>query len=452
MNRVVALAAIVVIALVACAGDDVATDDEPDDPGPAVIVTTTTTTTTTAPTTTTTATGPESTEPEPIRPPTTEPPATEPPATEPPEPPAPPAPIGDPDVRFSEVVRLDRPIGLARRPDDPTLYLVEQPGRVTAVDPDSGRTRTVLDVTARTAAQGERGLLGLTFSLDGALAYTNHSDRETGATIITEFVVDADESDLGGTFDRDSGRVLLEIDQPFGNHNGGHLVTGPDGLLYIGMGDGGSGGDPERLALDLRSPHGSILRIDPTPSAALPYTVPDDNPFLDVDGAVPETFAIGLRNPWKFEFDPVTGDLWIADVGQNEIEEVNFVAAPDEGVAGAGLSFGWSAFEGTRRFNTDVDPEGHTDPVLTYDHSQGECSISGGAPYRGEAIPDLVGGYVYSDYCSGRVWALDLVGERNLLLGDLDDRVTAVLPGPDLELYVLSHDGPVYRIVPAPAD
>ncbi|MEX2626427.1 MAG: PQQ-dependent sugar dehydrogenase [Ilumatobacteraceae bacterium] len=355
-----------------------------------------------------------------------------------------PSPMGDPEVTFTEVVRLDRPIGLATRPDDPTLYVVEQPGRVTAVDDDGDRTRTVLDVTARTSAQGERGLLGLTFSPDGSHAYTNHTDRDSGATVVSEFEVEPD-----GTFVRDSGRVLLEIAQPFGNHNGGHLVTGPDDLLYIGMGDGGSGGDPERVALDPSSPLGSILRIDPTPTADAPYSIPDDNPFLDVDGAVPATFAIGLRNPWKFTFDPLTADLWVADVGQNEIEEINMVPAPDDGIAGAGLSFGWSAFEGDRRFNTDLDPDGHVDPVLTYDHDEGECSISGGAPYRGSAVPELTSGYVYGDFCSGRVWALDLDGGRNLLLGELDGTVAAVLPGPDRELYVLSQDGPVWRIDPA---
>lgn len=353
-------------------------------------------------------------------------------------------PLDDPTVTFTEIGSFDQPVGLARRNGDPALYLVEQPGTVTAVDPETGTATTVLDITDLTASRGEQGLLGLTFSPDGRMAYTNHTRADTAATVVSEFPVAGD-----GVFDREGMRVLLEIDQPYGNHNGGHLETGPDGLLYIGMGDGGSGGDPLRLGLDLSSPHGSILRIDPTPSPSLPYTVPSDNPFLAVEGAVPETFAIGLRNPWKFGFDPVTDDLWIADVGQNELEEINFVAAPDDGVAGAGLSFGWSAFEGTSRFNTDQDPEDHTDPVLVYDHSEGECSISGGAPYRGERIDGLTGGYVYSDYCSGRVWALDLVGGQNLLLGQVGSQIVAVLPGPDLELYVLSHGGPVYRIDPA---
>jgi glucose/arabinose dehydrogenase len=302
----------------------------------------------------------------------------------------------------------------------------------------------VLDVSDLTVARGERGLLGLSFSPDGSLAFTNHTDAGTGATVVSEYQVGPD-----GAFDRASRRVLLEVAQPFGNHNGGHLVTGPDGGLYIGMGDGGSGGDPERFALDLTTLLGKLVRIDPSPSNDLPYTVPDDNPFVDVDGALPEIFAIGLRNPWKFGFDPVTDDLWITDVGQNRFEEINYVPDPGDGsVAGAGLSFGWSAFEGTERFNDDVDPEGHTDPVLTYDHRQGECSISGGAPYRGEAIPELVGGYVYSDFCSGRVFVFDFAGERTLVLGQLSS-VTAVLPGPEQELYVISINGPVHRIDPA---
>lgn len=356
--------------------------------------------------------------------------------------------VGDPQVAFEEVVRLQQPNGLAWRVDDPTLYLVDQPGRIVAVDPATGADRVVLDITDLTEAAGERGLLGLAFAPAGDLAYVNYSGlRGTGSagrTVVAEYRVDA-----AGAFDRASARVVLEIDQPYRNHNGGHLTFGPDDMLYIGMGDGGSGGDPERLALDPTSPHGSLLRIDPAPTPDASYTVPDDNPFLDVDGALPETFAIGLRNPWKFTFDPLTADLWIADVGQNRFEEVNFVPAPaDGGVAGAGLSFGWSAFEGNERFNTDVDPEGHTPPVLTYENGPDGCSVIGGAPYRGEAIPELWGGYVYSDLCAGTIWVLDLAGRRNLRIGGLS-RVTAVLPGPDQELYVVSADGPVHRIVPA---
>jgi glucose/arabinose dehydrogenase len=384
---------------------------------------------------------PDSTEPDVTEPDVTEPDATEPAAT--PETVAP-GMAGEPDVTFTEIAVLGQPINLAARPDDPTLYLVEQPGLITAVDPDTGDTRTVLDLTDLTVARGERGLLGLAFSPDGSLAFTNHTDADTGATVVSEFQIGPD-----GAFDRASQRVLLEVAQPFGNHNGGHVVTGPDGLLYIGMGDGGSGGDPERFALDLTTLLGKLVRIDPSPSADLPYTVPDDNPYVGVDGALPEIFAIGLRNPWKFGFDPANDDLWVTDVGQNRFEEINHVPDPGDGsVAGAGLSFGWSAFEGTERFNQDVDPEGHTDPAFTYDHSQGECSISGGAPYRGDAIPELVGGFVYSDFCSGRVFVFDIADSRNIVLGQLSS-VTAVLPGPDQELYVVSINGPVHRIDPA---
>ena len=436
------------LVLAACGSNDTAGPDDgsPDDgAGPAVIVTTTTPADPPPDTAEPPVTGPADTGPPDTGPADTGPADTGPADTGPADtgPSVTPGFDGDPQVTFTEVVRLQQPLGLGIRPDDPTLYLVEQPGRVTGVDPGTGGTRVVLDITDLTEARGERGLLGLAFSPDGSLAHVNHTDADTGATIVAEYTVTDD-----GTFDPTSRRVLLDIPQPYGNHNGGHVVTGPDGLLYIGMGDGGSGGDPERLALDLTTLQGKLLRIDPTPSADLPYTVPDDNPWVGADEALPEIFAIGLRNPWKFGFDPETDDLWIADVGQNRFEEINHVPAPSDGtVAGAGLSFGWSAFEGTERFNDDVDPDGHTDPVLTYDHSQGECSISGGAPYRGDAIPELVGGYVYSDFCSGRVFALDLAGGRNLLLGQLE-RVTAVLPGPDQELYVISANGPVHRIEP----
>jgi glucose/arabinose dehydrogenase len=433
--RLLGAAVVGALTMTACGTDDTATPDD----GPATIVTSTTAAPAEPP-----GTRPEATDPPDTEPPTDGPTDTGPTDTGPPtDGPVAPGMAGDPDVVFTEVAVLEQPINLAVRHDDPTLYIAEQPGRITAVDRGTGETRTVLDVSDLTAARGERGLLGLSFSPDGSLAFTNHTDAGTGATVVSEYEVGPD-----GTFDRASQRILLEVAQPFGNHNGGHLVTGPDGLLYIGMGDGGSGGDPERFALDLTTLLGKLVRIDPSPSDDLPYTVPDDNPFVDVDGALPEIFAIGLRNPWKFGFDPATDDLWITDVGQNRVEEINYVPDPGDGsVAGAGLSFGWSAFEGTERFNDDVDPEGHTDPVLTYDHSQGECSISGGAPYRGEAIPQLVGGYVYSDFCSGRVFAFDLAGERTLVLGQLSS-VTAVLPGPEQELYVISINGPVHRIDP----
>jgi glucose/arabinose dehydrogenase len=220
-------------------------------------------------------------------------------------------------------------------------------------------------------------------------------------------------------------------------------------MLYIGMGDGGSANDPERRATDLTSLLGKLLRIDPRPSGGRPYSIPPDNPFVGAgDDVRGEIWASGLRNPWKFTFDPDTGELWIADVGQNEFEEVDVVAPDGSGsAAGRGLSFGWSAFEGTERFNDDIAADGHIAPVLTYDHGDG-CSISGGAPYRGRAVPDLVGMYVFSDYCSGTIWALDLPTQRTLVL-DSRSGVTSIVAGPDQELYVLSPDGTVAVITAA---
>ncbi len=416
-------------ALGACSDDgddDGATSATAGDGGSAVIVTTSTPPRESVGGSTPDSTGPTG---------TAAPPATTAPPTEPP-------PMGDPQVDFAQIARLDQPVDLAWRANDSALYVVEQPGRVTAIDA-TGATRAVLDVTDLTNAAGERGLLGLAFAPAGDLAYINYTDG-SGDTVIAEMAVEVD-----GSVDRDTFRVVLTIDQPYPNHNGGDLEFGPDGMLYIGMGDGGSGGDPERRALDVTTLLGKLLRIDPRASGDQPYSVPPDNPFIGVDGARPEVFAIGLRNPWKFTFDLLTTDLWIADVGQNRMEEVNHVAAPADGsIAGRGASFGWSAYEGTDRFNDDQTADGHVAPVLTYVHGDDGCSISGGAPYHGAAIPALSSGYVYGDYCSGRVWALDLAGGRNVMLADLDASVTAVVAGPDGELYVLDAGGPVLRIVP----
>jgi glucose/arabinose dehydrogenase len=422
--------------LAACADDG---EDARDDGGSAVIVTTTGSTTASAPPTSVGGdAGPSATADTATGDTGTAPPATTAPATTTTVPV-----MGDPVVAFEPVVSLDRPLDVAWRSGDPTLYVVEQPGRVVAVDAATGAARVVLDVTDVTDASGERGLLGLEFAPSGGLAYVNYTDA-AGDTVIAEMPVDAT-----GTFDRGAERVLMQVDQPYANHNGGDLEFGPDGLLYIGLGDGGSGGDPERRALDTSTVLGKLLRIDPTPSGDQPYTVPGDNPFVGVDGARPEIWSIGLRNPWKFTFDPLTGDLWVADVGQNALEEVNHVPAPTDGsIAGRSTSFGWSAYEGTDRYNTDQPADGHVGPVLTYRHGADGCSVSGGAPYRGTSVPALSSGYVYGDYCSGRVWALDLAGARNVLLGT-PGRVTAVVAGPDAELYVTSANGPVFRVVAA---
>ncbi|MEZ5251097.1 MAG: PQQ-dependent sugar dehydrogenase [Ilumatobacteraceae bacterium] len=241
---------------------------------------------------------------------------------------------------------------------------------------------------------------------------------------------------------------MLTVEQPYANHNGGGVVIGPDGMLYIGMGDGGAADDPERRSLDVSSLLGKMLRIDPRPAGDQPYSIPADNPFVDVPGARGEIWSVGLRNPWRFSFDAPTGDLWIADVGQNEVEEIDVAWAADG--AGRGFNFGWSAFEGTRRFNEDQPADGAIPPIHEYEHGDRGCSVSGGARSRGAAIPELAGWYVYGDYCSGELWGLEIVdrGLGRVLPLAQQPEVVAVRVGPDGELWVVSIGGQIARIVP----
>jgi glucose/arabinose dehydrogenase len=357
-------------------------------------------------------------------------------------------PSGDPQVEYTEVANLEDPVDLAWRDGDDGLYVVEQDGRIQRLG--QGDPVSVLDITDLTDKDGEQGLLGMTFSPGGDVAYINYIDGDDN-TIISEHRVADD-----GTFGTgDLARTVLEIEQPYDNHNGGDLTFGPDGLLYIGMGDGGDGGDPERRATDFSTLLGKMLRIDPAIAEGQPYTVPADNPFVGTDGAAPEIWASGLRNPWKFSFDRETGDLWIADVGQNSWEEINVAPATGGVDAGKGLSFGWSAFEGDERYNEDVSEDGHTPPLSTYSHDDGSCSVSGGVRVRGGQVPALEGWYVYADYCSGKVWALEVTGEgadiaagRTVELPSVE-APTAVVEGPAGEVYILSASGPVYRVDPA---
>jgi len=353
----------------------------------------------------------------------------------------------EPAVTLTEIGSFASPTDLAWRAGDDAVYVVEQRGTVRRVA--GGEATTVLDISDLTVAEGERGLLGLAFSPSGDLAYVDYTDRD-GDTTISEHPVAGD-----GTFGTgDNARTLLMVDQPYANHNGGDLSFGPDGLLYIGMGDGGSGGDPERRATNPAELLGKLLRIDPTPSGVLPYTVPPDNPFVGVADAAPEVWASGLRNPWRFSFDRVTGDLWIADVGESAVEEIDVAPASDGVDAGKGESFGWSALEGNGPYNDDVSIEDPVPPFTTYTHDVG-CSISGGARPRGGPVPDLVGWYVYGDLCAGTVWALEVLGTGDALtpgrqvdLGELP-AITAVVEGQQGEIYALSGQGSVVRLDPA---
>ena len=300
------------------------------------------------------------------------------------------------------------------------------------------------------------GLLGLAFSNDGNRAYINETDGFE--TRIHEFPVALD-----GRFDEASGRVVYRFDQPTDGHNGGDLLVGPDGFLYIFNGDGGGDRDDDeiggawnsdiyRQALTLDSPLGKILRIDPSPSPTAPFTIPPDNPFVNVDGALGEIWATGLRSPWRNGFDPVTGDLWIADVGNFEWEEISRAAADSDGLnAGRGLSFGWSAWEGFHRANDDQSADGHLVPVHEYFHGELGCSVVGGPVYRGSLFPDLDGHYLFGDHCSGFVWAME-VGDDGTIGGI---RTIATLPflvdiavTPDGGIVVTSIVDGVHRLEP----
>jgi len=356
------------------------------------------------------------------------------------------------DIELIAIGEFVAPVEVLARPGDDRIFVVELMGNVMVVtdsDGDNG-PESVLDVSEIIGLDGEQGLLGAAFHPSEDFLYVHYSNLD-GDSIIAEFAVDPDTAEA----DVDTERQVLFVDQPYNNHNGGEIAFGPDGYLYIGFGDGGLADDPDRSALDLSSRLGKILRIDPLETDEAPFTVPEDNPFVTAiengaDQIDPTVWSFGLRNPWRFSFDPLNGDLWIADVGQNAWEEVNRGQADRFGNnAGRGLSYGWSAYEGDDRFNDDQFENGHQDPFLTYARDEGLCSISGGAVYRGQAIPELAGHYVYADYCTGQIFAFDTnadADERDVIQIGETPAPVAVAAGADGELYVVSVAGPVSRL------
>lgn len=333
---------------------------------------------------------------------------------------------------------------IQRDADDTFFYVVSRFGTIQRWQPDGTIMDTVLDISAATTSEGERGLLGLAFrKIDSQWeAFINFTDL-SGDSVISRFDVTPDGRFISSA--RPDGDEIIKIAQPYSNHNGGAVVVGPDNMLYIGTGDGGSSNDPERRALNTNELLGKILRINPKKSG---YDIPADNPFVNTSNARAEIWSIGLRNPWRFNFD-VFGNIWIADVGQNNWEEVNASSGTTQTPGGKGKSFGWSAYEGNHAFNTDVSSPGAIAPVFEYEHKDGACSISGGAIGTNTATSGRAGWYFFGDYCTGNMTAILTDGTSTVasetVLTDLGN-ITAVRSTFN-GMFVISLEGKVRQVI-----
>jgi glucose/arabinose dehydrogenase len=340
---------------------------------------------------------------------------------------------------FADPVHVTAPPGDRRR-----LFVVEQAGRIMVVKDGRKRAKPFLDIRSLVTASGEQGLLSVAFPPDYATSrrfYVYYTDRRQQQRVVEYRAATADRADPG------SARQVLRMADRESNHNGGLLVFGPDERLYIGTGDGGGAGDQHGArgnAQDLGSLLGKLLRIDPLPSGGRPYGIPSDNPFVGRAGALGEIYAYGLRNPWRYSFDRRTGDLAIGDVGQDAVEEIDFVRRGD----GRGANFGWRVFEGRSRYADGESAPGAIGPVITARHSAGNCSITGGVVLRDRALA-AYGRYVYADYCDGRIMSARLARPRAKQVRPTGLRVASVSSfGEDARgrAYVVSLDGPVYRL------
>ena len=357
---------------------------------------------------------------------------------------------GDPDhLRLEPFARgLDRPISVTNAGDGSgRLFANEQGGVIRVIGPDGAvRAQTFLDIRGLVLSGGERGLLGLAFhpGFPGQpRIFVDYTRVPDGATVIAEFRATADRADPA------SQRVLLLIPQPFANHNGGQLAFGPDGYLYIGMGDGGSGGDPFGNGQNRRALLGKILRIDvdSAPASGKAYAIPRDNPFaggIHPGAGAPEVWSYGLRNPWRFTFDAANGNLYIGDVGQGSWEEIDRQPADSRG----GENYGWNVMEGDHCFRAGCDESPYVKPIAEYGHDQG-CAVIGGYVYRGTRQPILRGVYVFSDNCSGILFTLQVDTGRNApkVVLDSGESISSFGVGDDGEIYAADLGGGISRLV-----
>jgi glucose/arabinose dehydrogenase len=323
-------------------------------------------------------------------------------------------------------------------------FVLEKVGRVRVVENGEVLEQSVLDIQDLVSTGNEQGLLGIAlhpnYQSNGYIYvnYTDNANTGTGPqnTQIVRYTVSNDVADPA------SAKTILTVSQPHSNHNAGMIAFGPDGYLYIVLGDGGSGGDPYNLAQNTNELLGKMLRIDVDNGD--PYAIPEDNPFVGQEGVQPEIWTIGWRNPWRFSFDRETGDMWLGDVGQNAYEEISFQAAGQ-----GGGNYGWRCYEATHEYDRSENCEGKEfiDPVLEYDHSQG-ASVTGGYVYRGSAIPDLQGRYVFGDFTNGYIWFASQQGERwtSTLWQDSDLNISSFGEDADGELFVVDYRGAIYRL------
>jgi len=359
--------------------------------------------------------------------------------------------LGKPDDALSNIelnpvfseFRFDNAVFLIAVPESNRLAVVEQAGRVKVFENSSNASEPeiILDVSDTILFRREQGLLGMAFDPDfsqNRYVYINYSMQNPRRNVVSRMIWDPVTDQLL----RQSEQIIIEFEQPYANHNGGMLAFGPDGYLYIGVGDGGSSGDPLSHGQNRTTLLGSILRLDVHPeNSEARYAIPASNPFANSSCCRAEIYAFGWRNPYRFSFDRVTGDLWAADVGQNKIEEINTVVA--------GGNYGWNRFEGSEEYElqqNDSERE-YIRPVFEYDHRFGS-SITGGYVYRGGALSELLGRYLYADYVSGSVWALGQNNDgdtRNTLLGSVLNP-TSFGESNDGELFVVTHNTGLYKI------
>jgi glucose/arabinose dehydrogenase len=345
------------------------------------------------------------------------------------------------------VTGLSSPVDITHAGDGSgRLFIILQGGRIVIFDGVQILSPPFLDITSLVSSGGERGLLGAAFHPNyggNGFFYVSYTDS-AGDSVIARYSVSLDPNRADST----SGVILLTIPQPFSNHNSGQLHFGPDGYLYIGMGDGGSGGDPQNNGQDLGTLLGKIIRIDV--DSGLPFTIPPDNPFVGIVGAREEIWSYGLRNPWRFSFDRLTGDMFIGDVGQGSWEEVDFQPANSTG----GENYGWRLMEGNSCFNPAINCNNGTLslPILVYDHSVG-CSVTGGYRYRGSKNPNLNGLYLYGDFCSGLIWGAQedgLGGWNTTVLLDTNLSISTFGEDESGEIYfahLSATDGAIYQVV-----